>query len=112
MIRVLGIKSTEKICIPSTWLVDLLREVVEVVSPVVQHLGDDEGAFPRGGKLVRSLLIHLEHKISFLKCSTFDIPGVKSTKILLINSQPNQGHLAFLFQKINGILACLLCLRF
>ena len=62
------------------------------------------------GKLVRPLLIHLEHKVSFLKCSAFDVPSVEPTKVLLINSQPNQSHFSLFFQKVYYVLARLLCL--
>ena len=108
----LSIESTKKICVLGARLVNLLREVVEVVGPVMQHLGDDEGAFPRRGEFVWSLLIHPEHKIPLLKCSTVDVPSVESMKVLLINSRPYQVHLSFFFQKVNSILPRLLRLSF
>ena len=112
MIRVLSIKSAEKICIPGTRLVDLLREVMEVVSPVVQHLGDDEGTFQRSGELVRPLLIQSEDEISLLECPTLDTSGMETTKVLLIKSRPYQGNLSFFLQKINCVLPCIFCFGF
>ena len=72
-----------------------LGYVVEVIRPVVEHLGDDEGAFPGQSKLVRSLLVHLEYKVSLLKCSTSDVSGVETTQVLLIDGRPDQSHLSF-----------------
>jgi hypothetical protein len=53
-----------------------LLHIIEVICSVVEHLGDDEGTFPSGGKLMRLLLVHSEHKVSFLKCSTLHISGI------------------------------------
>ena len=75
----------EQLRIPSTWLVLLLFHIVEVICSVVEHLGDDKGTFPSRSKLVRPLLIHSEHKVSFLKCSTTYISGMESMEVLLIN---------------------------
>ena len=38
-----------------------LGYVVEVIRPVVEYLGDDEGAFPGRSELVRPFLIHSEY---------------------------------------------------
>ena len=35
----------EQLRIPRAWLVFFLGYVVEVIRPIVKHLGDDEGAF-------------------------------------------------------------------
>ena len=79
------------------WLVFFLGYVVEVIRPIVEHLGDDEGTFPSRSKLVRSFLIHSEYKVSFLEGSTPDITGMESTQILLIDGRTDQSHLTFLF---------------
>ena len=90
-------KMVEQLRIPSAWLVFLLFHIVEVIRSIVEHLGNDEGTFPSGSKLVRPLLIHSEHKVSFLKCSTSHVSGMESTEVLLINGRPDQGHLSFFF---------------
>ena len=102
----------EQLRIPSAWHVFLVFHIVEVIRSVVEHLGDDEGTFPSRSKLVRPLLLHSKHKVSFLKCSTSDITGMESTQILLIDGRPNQSHLVFLFQEINCILPSLFCFIF
>ena len=94
------------------WLVFFLGYIVEVIRPIVEHLGDDEGAFPSRSELVRLFLVHSEHKVSFLKCSTPYVSGMESTQVLLINGRPDQGHLSFLFQEIDCILPSLFCLFF
>ena len=83
-----------------------------MVGSVVQHLGDDERAFPHGGELVRSLLIYSEHVISLLECPTLDVSCMKTTKVLLINSRPCQSHLSLFLQEINSVLSRLLGLGF
>ena len=75
----------EQLRIPSVWLVFLVLDVVEVVCSIVEHSGDNEGAFPGGSKLVLFLLIHLENQVSLLKCSTPHISGMESTQVLLID---------------------------
>ena len=98
--------------IPSVLLVFIVFHIIQVVCSVVEHFGDDEGAFPGGSKLVWSLLIHSENQVSLLKCSTSHVSSVEPTKVLLINGRPDQGHLSFLFQKINSILPSLFCFCF
>ena len=108
----LGIDRAKQLCVPRVWLVHILGYVVDVVCFVVKPLGDGEGAFPSRSKLVRSFLVHLEHKVSFLKHSASDISGMESTQVLLIDGQPDQSHLTFLLQKINCVLGCLFCFSF
>ena len=108
----LSVKMAEQIRVPSAWLIFLVFHIVKVICSIVEHLGDDEGAFPSRGELMRPLLIHSEHKISFLKCSTFDVSAMESMQVLLIDGHPDQSHLPFFFQEIDGVLACLLCLGF
>ena len=95
--------------IPSVLLVFIVFHIIQVVCSVVEHFGDDEGAFPGGSKLVWSLLIHSKNQVPFLKCSTPDVFGVEPTKVLLIDGRSDQGHFSFLFQKANIILPGLLC---
>ena len=109
---ILSIERTEQLSVPCTWLVHFLGYVVDVISSIVKHLGDDEGTFLGLSKLVRSFLHHSEHKVSFMKRSTFDIAGLESTQILLINGRPNQIHLVFFLQEIDIVFACLLCFGF
>ena len=109
---VLGIERTKQLCVPCAWLVHVLGYVVDVVRSIVKHLGDDEGTFPGRSELVRSFLIHSEHKVSFLECSTSDIMGMESTQILLIDGRPDQSHFSFLLQEINCVLSCLFCFCF
>ena len=97
----------EQLRIPSTWLIFLLFHIVEVIRSVVEHFGDDERSFPSRSKIVRPLLIHLEHQVSLLKCSTSHVFGMESTEVLLINGRLDQGHLSFFFQKVNSILPSL-----
>ena len=66
----------EQLRIPSVWLVFIVLHIVEVIRSVVEHLSDDEGAFPSGCKLMRPLLIHSENKAPLLKCSTSHISGI------------------------------------
>ena len=54
----LSIKGAEQLRIPSARLVFLVLDIVEVVCSILEHSGDNEGAFPRGSKLVWFLLIH------------------------------------------------------
>ena len=84
-IRLSSIKTTKKIHVPRARLIFLLGYIVKVICPIVEHLGDDEGAFPSRSALVRPLLIHSENEVSFLKCSTSDVSGMESMKVLLVN---------------------------
>ena len=97
--------------VPCTWLIHFLGYIVDVVLPIVKHLGDDEGTFPGWRELVRSFLMHPKHKVSFLKCSTSDIASVESMQILLINGRLNQSHILFFLQEIS-IFVCLFCFSF
>ena len=81
----LSVKGAEQLRIPSTWLVFLVLNVVEVVRSIVEHSGDNEGAFPGRSKLVWFLLIHSENQVSLLKCSTPHVSGMESTHVLLID---------------------------
>ena len=72
-----------------------MLDVVKTVRPVVENLGDDEGAFPRRSKLVWFVLIHSENQISLLEGSTSHISGVETTQILLVDGRPDQSHLPF-----------------
>ena len=102
----------EQLRIPSVWLLLLVFHIVEVIHSVVEHLGDDEGTFPSRRKLVGPLLIHSEHKVSFLKCSTSHVSGMELTEVLLINRRPDQSHLSCFFQEVNNILSSLFCFSF
>ena len=99
----------EKLRIPSTWLVFLVFHIVQVICTIVEHFGDDEGAFPGRSKLVWTLLVHSENQVSLLKFSTSDVSSVETTQVLLIDGRPDHGNFSFLFQKINHILPGLLC---
>ena len=44
----------------------LVFHIIQVICSVVEHFGDDEGAFPGGSKLVWTLLIHLENQVPLL----------------------------------------------
>ena len=85
----------EQLRIPSAWLVFLVFHIVQLVRSIVEHLGDDEGAFPSGSKLVWFVLIHSENQISFLEGSTSHISGVETTQILLVDGRSDQSHLPF-----------------
>ena len=102
----------EQLCIPSAWLIFIVLHFVEVICSIVEHFGDEEGALPGESKLVWFLLVHSKNQVSLLKCPTPYVSGMESTRVLLINGQPDQGHLSFFFQKINNILLCLLCFGF
>ena len=77
----------EQLCIPSAGLVFIVLHIVEVIRSVVEHLGDDEGSFPSGSKLVWPLLIHLENQVPLLKCPTSHVSSMELTKVLLINGR-------------------------
>ena len=62
-----------------------MLDVVEVVRSIVEHSGDNEGAFSGRSKLVRFLLIHSENQVSLLKCSTPHVSGMESMQVLLID---------------------------
>ena len=83
----LGIERAKQLCVPRAWLVHVLGYVVDVVRSIVKHLGDDEGTFSGRGELVRPFLIHSEHKVSFLECSTSNITDMESMQILLIDGR-------------------------
>ena len=53
-----------------------MLDVEKTVRPVVEDLGNDEGAFPRRSKLVWFVLIQSENQIPFLEGSTSHISGV------------------------------------
>ena len=58
-----------------------MLDVEETICFVVEHLGDDERAFPSGGELVWLLLIHSEDQVPFLECTTpYDL-GMESTYV-------------------------------
>ena len=78
----------------------------------MEHLSDDEWTFPGWSELVRSFLMHPEHKVSFLECSTSDISGMEAKQVLLTDGLPDQSHLSFFLQEINYVLACLFCFGF
>ena len=48
----LRLKRAEQFRIPGTRLIFVVFDVEETVCSVVEHLGDDERAFPSGGELV------------------------------------------------------------
>ena len=54
-----------------------MLDVVEVVRSIVEHFGDNEGAFPGRSKLVRFLLVHSKNQVSFLKCPTPYVSGME-----------------------------------
>ena len=49
--KYLSIKGAEQFRIPSPWLVLLMLDIVKVVCSVVEHSGDNEGAFQAGASL-------------------------------------------------------------
>ncbi len=79
------VEALEEISVPCSRFICLPLDVVEFVCSVVQHLGDDDGSFPGRGQLVRSLLIHSEHQVACLECTTPDVSRMKAPQILLIN---------------------------
>ena len=91
----LSVKGAEQLRVPSSGLVDIVLDVVETVRSVVENLGDDEGSFPRRGKLVLFLLIHSENQISFLEGSTLHVSSVEATQVLLVDGRSDQSHLPF-----------------
>ena len=95
--RNLSVKVAEQLRVPSSRLVDLAINIVEVIRSIVEDSGDDEGAFPSRSKLVWFLLIHSEDQISFLEGSTLHMPGMESTQVLLINGRSDHGHLPLFF---------------
>ena len=102
----------EQLRIPSSWLVNLAINIVEVIRSVVEDSGDDEGAFPSRSKLVWFLLIHSEDQISFLEGSTLHISGMESTQVLLINGRSDHSHFSFFFQEVDCVLPGLFCFIF
>ena len=111
-LNTLRVKRAEQFRVPSAWFIFVVFDVEETICSVVEHFGDDGSAFPSGGELVWLLLVHSENQVSFLKCSTPDVSGVKTPQILLIDGRPDQRHLSFLFQKVNIILTGLFCFSF
>ena len=75
----LRIERAEQIRIPGAWLIFVVFDVEEAVCSVVEHLGDDERAFPSGGELVWLLLIHSEDQVPLLECTTPYVLGMEST---------------------------------
>ena len=102
----------EQLCIPSAWLVFLVLDVVKVVCSIVEHSGDDEGAFPSRGELVWFLLIHSKNQVSLLKGSAPHISGMESTQVLLIDGRSDHGHFSFFFQEVDCVLLGLFCFIF
>ena len=91
----LRIERAEQIHIPGGRLIFVVFDVEEAVCSIVEHLGDDEGAFPSRSELVWLLLIHSEDQISFLEGLTIHVSGMESMQVLLIDSRSNHGHLSF-----------------
>ena len=69
-------KKTKQLRVPSPWLVLLMLDAVKMVCSIVENFGDDEGAFPSRGDLVRFLLIHSKNQVSLLKGSTVVVLGL------------------------------------
>ena len=67
------------------WLIFIVLDVEKTICSIVEHFGDDEGAFPSRSELVWFLLIHSKNQISLLKGLTSHVSGVESTQVLLIN---------------------------
>ena len=111
-LNILRVKRAEQFRIPGAWFIFVLLDVEETICPVVEHHGDDERAFPSGGELVWLLLIHSEDQVPFLERMTSYVPGMELMQVLLINGQPDQGHLSFFLQEVDCILSSLLCFLF
>ena len=94
--RNLSVKVAEQLRVPSSRLIDLAINIVEVIRSVVEDSGDDEGAFPSGSKLVWFLLIHSEDQISFLEGLALHIFGMESTQVLLIDGRFDHSHFPLL----------------
>ena len=107
-----SVKGAEQFRIPSSWLVDLVINIVEVICSIVEDSGDDEGTFPSRSELVWLMLIHSEDQISFLEGSTLHISGMESTQVLLINGRSDHSHFSFFFQEVYCILPSLFCFIF
>ena len=88
-----------------------MLDVVKTVRPIVEDLGDDEGAFPRRSKLVWFVLIHSENQIPFLEGSTSHISGVETAQILLVNRGASCGYITLFVQQVKSILARLFIVR-
>ena len=54
----LRIERAEQIRIPGVRLIFVVFDIEEAVCSILEHLGDDERAFPSGGELVWLLLVH------------------------------------------------------
>ena len=54
----LSVKGAKRVRIPSSWLINLAIDIVEMVRSIVEDSGDYEGAFPSRSELVWFLLIH------------------------------------------------------
>ena len=83
----LSTKGAEQLRIPSSWLINLAIDIVNMVRSIMENFGDDEGAFPSRSELVWFLLIHLEDQVSFLEGSTLHVSGMESMQVLLIDSR-------------------------
>ena len=52
-----------------------MLDIVEVICSVVEHFGDDEGAFPSRSELVWFLLIHSKNQVSLTRRKGGFCPG-------------------------------------
>ena len=84
-LNTLRVKRAEQFRIPSAWLIFIVLDVEKTICSIVEHFGDDEGAFPSRSELVWFLLVHSKNQVSLLKCPTPHVSGVESTQVLLIN---------------------------
>ena len=75
----LRIERAEQIRIPGARLIFVVFDIEEAVCSIVEHLGDEERAFPSGGELVWPLLIQSEDQIPLLECTTPHVLGMEST---------------------------------
>ena len=69
----------EQIHILGARLIFIVFDVEETIRSIVEHLGDDERAFPSGGELVWLLLIYSEDQVPLLERTTPYVLGMEST---------------------------------
>ena len=116
------VKSSKEVCTP--WALCFLAGIVPLASPgllrvdeivgvIAQGFADDERPFPRGRELVLAgcSLDQPEHKVSLLEGSCLDLPTVVVAQTLLVDGGPTECQQPALFQQIDAVFSCFLCLR-
>jgi hypothetical protein len=85
---------------------DIGLEVSEPISAGVQHLVDDEGAFPRLGELMHAIrvLYEVQDEVADVECPAPNLAAVIAVQVLLIDGQAGKCELSSFLEGVKVIL--------